>query len=255
MLHAELSSSVALVTGSSRGLGRHFAQLLARSGARVAVSGRDPAALAAVCRDIETDGGRAMAVAMDVTSDTAVDAAFARIENELGPVTLLVNNAGIAGPSRRALEITPESFAEVLDTDLTGAFRVARRAARGMVEAGTPGSIVNVASILGERVTVGVAPYEAAKAGLLHLTRALALEWARHGIRVNALAPGYIETDINRAFFATDAGQAMQRRIPMRRLGQFEDLDGPLMLLASDASRYMTGSVITVDGGHLVSAL
>jgi NAD(P)-dependent dehydrogenase (short-subunit alcohol dehydrogenase family) len=255
MIEADLRSEVVLVTGASSGLGRHFAAALARAGATLALGARRMAPLRIAADEISRQGGRALALRLDVTSDSSVEEAFAAIEKDHGPVTVLINNAGIAGPSRRAVDITPEEFAAVLETDLTGAFRVARRAARAMAAAGIAGSIVNIASILGERVTVGVAPYEAAKAGLLHLTRALALEWARHGIRVNALAPGYIETEINRAFFASEAGQAMRGRIPLRRLGQPEDLDGPLLLLASDASRYMTGSVITVDGGHLVSAL
>jgi hypothetical protein len=168
---------------------------------------------------------------------------------------VLVNNAGVAGPSRRALELAAGDFAAVLDTDLTGAFRVARRAAAGMVAAGKGGAIVNVASILGLRVTVGVAAYEAAKAGLVHLTKALALEWARHGIRVNALAPGYVATELNAAYLASEAGRALLARVPMRRAGEPADLDGPLLLLASPASRYMTGSTLVVDGGHLVSGL
>ncbi|MEM0944778.1 MAG: SDR family oxidoreductase, partial [Pseudomonadota bacterium] len=139
-------------------------------------------------------------------------------------------------------------------TNLTGAWRVAQAAALGMREAGS-GSIINIASILGLRVTSGVLPYAVSKAGVVQMTRGLALEWARFGIRVTALAPGYIETDINRAFIATEAGQALIKRIPQRRLGQLEDLDGPLLLLASDASRFMTGTVLEVDGGHLVSGL
>ena len=138
---------------------------------------------------------------------------------------------------------------------LTGVFRVAQAAARTMVAAGQGGSIVNIASIAGHRVAGNLAAYAAAKAGVVQVTKALALEWARHGIRVNSISPGYIETDINREFFATEAGQTMIRRIPQRRLGQMSDLDGPLLLLASDDSDFMTGSDIVVDGGHLVSSL
>jgi NAD(P)-dependent dehydrogenase (short-subunit alcohol dehydrogenase family) len=255
MLTCDLSREVALVTGASSGLGRHFALLLARQGAAVVLAARRLERLDELAAEITHGGGRALPVRLDVTEDASVEAAFVAGEAALGPITLLVNNAGISGPSRRALELEPADFASVLETDLTGAFRVARRAARAMMAASRPGSIVNIASILGLRVTVGVAAYEAAKAGLIHLTRALALEWARHAIRVNALAPGYIETELNAEFFASEAGKALLARIPMRRLGELADLDGPLLLLASPASRYMTGAVVTVDGGHLMSAL
>jgi NAD(P)-dependent dehydrogenase (short-subunit alcohol dehydrogenase family) len=255
MLSADLNGRVALVTGASSGLGRHFAGLLARNGARVAVAARRVERLDELAAELRAQGATALPVAMDVTDGRSIEAAMGEIEAGLGPLDLLVNNAGISGPSRRAIELEPVDFAGVVETDLVGAFAVARRAAQGMIAAGRGGSIVNIASILGLRVTVGVAAYEAAKAGLLQLTKALALEWARHGIRVNALAPGYILTDLNRDFFESEPGRAIIGRIPARRLGQLDDLDGPLLLLASDASRYMTGAVIPVDGGHLVSAL
>lgn len=170
------------------------------------------------------------------------------------PHDIVINNAGITleGP---ALGIDAADWAQVIDTDLTGVFRVAQAAGQALVAAGRPGSIVNIASILGLRVAGNLAAYATAKAGVVQMTRALALEWARHGIRVNALCPGYIETDLNRAFFASDPGQRLIRRIPQRRLGQPEDLDGALLLLASEAGRYITGSEIVVDGGHLVSGL
>lgn len=255
-LSVDLRGEVALVTGASSGLGRHFAQLLAGHGATVLLAARRLDRLEEVAAGIRAATGTAHVAAMDVTCEESVEQAFAALEAAAGgPATVVVNNAGVAGPSRLALEVGASEFAAVLDTDLTGAFRVARRAAQGLAGARREGSIVNVASILGLRVTPGVAAYEAAKAGLVHLTRALALEWARHGIRVNALAPGYILTDINRDFFATPAGEAIVRRIPQRRLGEPGDLDGPLLLLASPASRYMTGTVLAVDGGHLVSSL
>lgn len=251
----DLAGKVAMVTGASSGLGLHMASLLARHGAAVGLAARRQDRLLALAAEIASAGGRALPIAMDVTDDASVEGAFHQLEVTLGPATVLINNAGIAGPSRRALDVEPSELAQVIATDLTGAFRVARRAARGMIAAGVPGSIVNVASILGLRVTVGLAAYEAAKAGLVHLTRALALEWARHCIRVNALAPGYVLTDINRGFLEGEAGQALAKRIPLRRLGTPEDLDGPMLLLASDGSRYMTGTVLAVDGGHLVSGL
>jgi NAD(P)-dependent dehydrogenase (short-subunit alcohol dehydrogenase family) len=191
---------------------------------------------------------------MDVTQPASVQAAFDAAAQALGPVSVVINNAGIA-VSRPALELTEADWTGLVDVNLNGAWRVAQAAARHFIAHGTPGAIVNIASILGQRVASHVAPYAAAKAGLLHLTRALALEWARHGIRVNALAPGYIATDLNREFFASPAGEALIKRVPQRRLGQPQDLNGPLLLLASDASAFMTGSVIDVDGGHLASSL
>lgn len=255
MVELAVRGVVALVTGASSGLGSHFARLLAGEGAKVVLAARRLERLEALAAELSSAGHAALPVVMDVTDQASVDAAFAAAEAAFGSVTLVVNNAGVPGPSRLALDIAAEDFGQVLDIDLTGAFRVARRAAAVMAGSGTGGSIVNIASILGLRQTVGVVAYEAAKAGLVQMTKALALEWARHGIRVNALAPGYIRTDINAEFFATAQGQAVVKRIPQRRLGELGDLDGPLLLLASDASRYMTGTVLTVDGGHMVSAL
>lgn len=192
---------------------------------------------------------------MDVTDPASIAAGFDAAEAAIGrSVDVLVNNAGLA-VTAPALDVTPEDWATVIDTNLTGAFHVAREAAARMKAAGGGGSIVNIASILGLRPAGAVASYAASKAGLIHLTKALALELARENVRVNALAPGYIATDINADFFATDAGQKLIKRIPQRRLGQMSDLDAPLLLLCSDAGAYMTGSVLAVDGGHLVSSL
>jgi NAD(P)-dependent dehydrogenase (short-subunit alcohol dehydrogenase family) len=244
----------ALVTGASSGLGRHFARLLAGAGARVAVAARRRAPLESLVEEIRAGGGDAHAVELDVTSAAAVARAFDQAEAEAGAVTTLINNAGMA-ITKAALEVDEGEWDRVLDTNLKGAWLVAQEAARRMVRDKAPGAIVNVASILGLRVSGGVAPYAISKAAVVQMTKALALELARHQIRVNALAPGYIETDLNREFFASPPGQAVIKRIPQRRLGQIHELDAPLLLLASDASSYMTGSVIAVDGGHLVSAL
>lgn len=252
---ADLSGRTALVTGASGGLGAHFVRVLAGRGAAVALAARRVDRLEGLAAEITSAGGRACAVAMDVTDSASVDVAVRAAEDALGTVDILVNNSGVAGRGARLLDLDDADVTAVLDVNLTGAFRAAKAVVLRLVEAGKPGSVVNVASILAYGTSPGVAPYAASKAGLAHLTRAMALEWARHGVRVNALAPGYILTDINRDYFESDAGKAMIRRVPQRRLGDPSDLDGPLLLLASDASRYMTGAVLTVDGGHLCAGL
>jgi NAD(P)-dependent dehydrogenase (short-subunit alcohol dehydrogenase family) len=249
-----LNGRHALVTGASSGLGRHFAGVLAAAGARISVAARREEALAQTVETIRASGAQAQSVRMDVTEAASVEQAFATAEAQFGPVSILVNNAGVTG-TRAALDVTDNDWSSVIDTNLKGSWVVAQHAARRMIHHGERGSIVNIASILGLRVAGGVAPYAISKAGVVQMTKVLALEWARHGIRVNALAPGYIETDLNDAFFASDAGKALIRRVPQRRLGEARELDGALLLLASDAGSYMTGSVIAVDGGHLVSGL
>lgn len=244
----------ALVTGASSGLGRHFAGVLAAAGARVSAAARREDALEQTVRTIRGSAGEAHSLRMDVTDAGSIEQAFAAAEANFGPVDILINNAGVTG-TRAALDVTDSDWSSVIDTNLKGCWMVAQHAARRMVQRGGGGSIVNIASILGMRVAGGVAPYAISKAGVVQMSKALALEWARHKIRVNALAPGYIETDLNEDFFAGDAGKALIRRIPQRRLGEARELDGALLLLASDAGSYMTGSVIAVDGGHLVSGL
>jgi NAD(P)-dependent dehydrogenase (short-subunit alcohol dehydrogenase family) len=243
-----------LVTGASSGLGRHFARTLARAGAAVALGARSADKLAAATEEIRGFGGRAVAVALDVTEEASICHAVARVEADMGSITGLVNNAGVV-VSKPFFEHDENDWDRVVDTNLKGAWLVAQEVARRMVAHGQGGGIINIASILGLRVVGGLPEYCASKAGLIHLTKVLALELARHKIRVNAIAPGYIRTDLNRGFFESEAGQAMVRRIPQRRVGEPRDLEGALLLLASDASRYMTGAVITVDGGHLLSAL
>lgn len=243
-----LDGRVALVTGASSGLGAHFARLLAYHGASVFAAARRVEAIEALCTEIRASGGRAEALALDVADPASVTEAF-----DGRSFDIVLNNAGVT-LSASALDHDAAAIDRIIDTNLKGAFHVARAAAEGMKTRGG-GAIVNVASILGLRVAGHVSAYAASKAGLVHLTKALALEWARHGIRVNALCPGYIETPLNKEFFASEPGQALVRRIPQRRLGQMSDLDGPLLLLASDAGAYMTGAVVAVDGGHLVSSL
>ncbi len=248
---ADLAGKTVLITGASSGLGLHFADLLAGKGAQVVLAARSLKAIEDAASRIVSAGGMAKAVAMDVTNRASVEKAFAAIGSTLD---IVVNNAGISLPAS-ALDMTEDDFDAVLDTNLKGVFLVAQSAARAMREAKRPGSIVNVASILGFRVAGHVSAYAASKAAVIQLTKSMALEWARYGIRVNALCPGYIETPINQDFFRTEAGKALINRIPQRRLGLPQDLDAPLLLLCSDASSYMTGSTLVVDGGHLVSSL
>ncbi len=249
-----LSGRVAFVTGASSGLGRHFAVMLAQHGADVVLAARRREALAVVAREIEATGARAHPVGLDVRDPAGVTAAVGEAVAAAGRIDVLVNNAGVTA-TKPALAMSEEDWRGVVDTNLDGAFRVARAVAQSMVDARTAGSIVNVASVLGLRVGKQVAGYIAAKAGLLRLSEALALEWAVHGIRVNAIAPGYVVTDLNRDFLGSSTGEAMARRIPMRKFAEARDLDGALLLLASDAGRYMTGATITVDGGHTLAWL
>ncbi len=249
MIWPGLAGKHALVTGASSGLGAHFAAVLAGQGVHVTAAARRLDKVQAVCDAITATGGQAQALQMDVADPSSVDSALAGTRFDI-----VINNAGTT-LSAAALDHTASDIDRIIDTNLKGAFHVARAAAAAMADGGTSGAIVNVASILGLRVAGHVAAYAASKAGLVQLSRALALELARHNIRVNALCPGYIETELNRDFFASDAGQALIRRVPQRRLGQASDLDGPLLLLVSDLGRFMTGTEIVADGGHLVSSL
>ena len=254
MFENSLHGKCALVTGAFGGLGRHFALTLVRAGARVGLVGRRVQAGEALAAEIRAAGGEVAVQAMDVTDPQSVQEAVDTVIGALGPLDVLVNNAGVA-VTKPFLEITEQDWNDVIEVNLNGAWRVAQCVARHMRERRRGGSIINIASITGLRVAGAISAYVASKAGLIQLTQAMALELARHGIRVNALAPGYVETDINREFFASEAGQALIKRIPQRRIGKPEELDGPLLLLASDASSYMTGSVLVADGGHLVSSL
>ena len=245
-----LSGRTALVTGASGGLGAHFARVLARAGAHVVLAARRPAALDVIVGEIRSAGGAASSVLLDVRESSSVQA----LSSVLTGCDILVNNAGVVA-NGIALELSETDWDAVIDTNLKGMFLVAQTAGRAMREAGRGGSIINIASILGLRQAGGVLSYAVSKAGVIQLTKTLALELARFNIRVNALAPGYLQTELNSGFLESEAGRALIRRIPQRRLGRVEELDGPLLLLASEASSYMTGSVIAVDGGHLVSSL
>lgn len=250
----DLSGKVALVTGASSGLGVHFARTLAAAGASVVVAARRADRLSSLQAELQHEGAKAVAVDLDVQSSASITAAFDTAERTLGPIDIAVNNAGIS-IVKPALDMPEQDWDSVVDTNLRGAWLVAQTAAKRWTATKRAGAIVNIASILGLRTIGQVAPYNASKAGLIHLTKALAMEWARYNIRINAICPGYIETEMNRDFWSTPAGQRLIDRIPQRRIGQPEHLDGALLLLASDAGTFMTGSVLTVDGGHTVSSL
>lgn len=249
-----VAGKVALITGASSGFGKHFAMVLAREGAKVGLAARRVDALQSLAQEIRSADGVAAVAQLDVTDVASISTAVAAIERELGRIDVLVNNSGtsIVKPT---LEYTEQDWDAVVDVNLKGAFFVATEVARRMRTDARGGSIINIESILSFRQTGHIPAYVASKAGLTQLTRTLALELARHNIRVNGIAPGYFSTDINSGYLASEAGAAMIKRIPQRRAGNVEDLEGPLLLLASDASRYMTGTTLVVDGGHLVSGL
>jgi NAD(P)-dependent dehydrogenase (short-subunit alcohol dehydrogenase family) len=254
MADFSLGGRVALVTGASRGLGRHFAGVLARAGAAVALAARDETLTAEAAREIEAAGARALPLPLDVTDGNSVKTCVAAAERALGPIDILVNNAGIA-VSKPLLEHREEDWDRVLDTNLKGAWLMSRELASRWLELKRAGRIINISSLLALRTIRNVPSYTAAKAGLDHLTRTMAVELARYGITVNAIAPGYVETDMNRGFLRSDTGKALISRIPAGRAGAPDDLDGALLLLASPAGAYLNGVVLPVDGGHAVSVV
>ena len=251
----DLSGKLALVTGASGGLGAHFAQTLSDAGATVILAARRLNRLQALELSFVERGRKAFSVAMDVTSPQSVDDAFEAIAVEFGrPADIIVNNSGI-GQASWFQETSEEEWQSVIDTNLSGVWRVAKAATNALITAGKPGTIVNISSITAYKPAMMNVPYSATKAAVDHMTRNMAVEAARHGIRVNAIAPGYYKTDINAEYLESEAGLKMAKRVPMRRFGQYEELDGALILLASDASSYMTGTTIIVDGGHILSPL
>src|SRR6202167_6107889 len=247
-----LQGKVALVTGASSGLGARFAEVLAENGASVVLVARRAARLDALKTRIEKSGAKALVAEADVRDRAAMRAAFDAAEKAFGTVTILVNNAGVAS-SGRAVELAEEEWRRVLSTNLDAVFFCAQEAARRMLAAGSGGAIVNIASVLGFGVDKGVVAYATAKAGVIQLTKALALELAVKGIRVNAIAPGWIVTELNRDYLQTERGSALKREIPIGRFGEERDLDGPLLLLVSDAGRFITGGTIVADGRQMVA--
>jgi NAD(P)-dependent dehydrogenase (short-subunit alcohol dehydrogenase family) len=245
----DLTGRAALVTGASSGLGWRFAEVLAEAGAKVAIAARRTERLEALAAGIVARGGTVLPIALDVTHPPGIKAAIASAAAELGPLRILVNNSGIA-PAKPFLDHSEEDWDRTIDTNLKGAFLVAQEVARRMAANGQGGSIVNIASMMGIVVAKGSVAYSASKAGVISLTKTMALELAKHRIRVNAICPGYFETEMTASYLATPQGQAEIKSIPMRRAGKAEELDGLLLLLASDASSFMTGSCVLVDGGE-----
>jgi len=248
----DLNGRVALVTGASSGLGRQFAKALADNGAAVTLVARRADRLLDLQQAIEVAGGRALAIEADVTDRAAMVAAFDAAEQAFGTVSILVNNAGIAQSPSRAIDVPEEEWRKVLGVDLDAVFYNAQEAARRMLAAKIAGAIINIASVLAFGVSKGVAAYATAKAAVVQITKAMAVELAFKGVRVNAIAPGWFVTEINDEYLAGEAGDALKRQIPMGRFGNEGDLDGALLLLSSDAGSYITGSTIVVDGGQVV---
>ena len=247
----DVSQETILITGASQGLGRQFARVLSAHGAAVVLAARQTAKLKSLEEEIKGKGGRAAAIQMDVTDTASIGKALDAAEAALGPVTVLINNAGIA-IEKLAVEQTEADWDAVINANLKGAYFLATEMARRMIARKQEGNIVNVASVLGLSVMKFLSPYTISKAGIIQATKAMALEFASQRIRVNALAPGYIDTEMNHDVWATAAGEKLIKQIPQRRVGAESDLDGAIMLLASSASRYMTGSVVAVDGGFLL---
>ncbi|MDD9716202.1 SDR family oxidoreductase [Dinoroseobacter sp. PD6] len=241
-----LEGKRALITGASSGIGAHLARTLGQAGAEVILAARRADRLEAVAETLRADGIVAQTAALDVTDAASVAAAV----TTMGPLDILINNSGVSGQDM-VIDTTEADWDRVLDTNLKGAWRVSRAFAPGLIA--RQGTILNVASILGIGVLKTVGPYAASKAGLIQLTRAMALELARDGVRVNALAPGYIETPINTEFFASEAGQRMLRGVPQRRLGQPGDLDAAVLMLLGPGAGFVTGATVVVDGGHTLA--
>jgi NAD(P)-dependent dehydrogenase (short-subunit alcohol dehydrogenase family) len=254
-LGALLKDRTVFITGASSGIGAHLAATSAGCGANVVVAARRLGDLRAMGKGLLAKGAAGvLSLHLDVADEASVKAAIAAARAKFGGLDVVVNNAGVAGGSM-AIDMKTVDFDTIIATNLRGAFMVASEAARAFMADKRGGSIINIASVLGFRQAAGVAAYAMSKAGVVQMTKTLALEWARYNIRVNGIAPGYFDTAINEGFFDTDAGKAMIKRIPMRRIGDLSDLDGPFLLLATEASRFMTGAVIPVDGGHLVNSL
>jgi len=255
-IETNLEGKIALITGASSGLGARFSKVLAQAGAQVVLASRRIERLKELRAEIEAGGGAAHVVALDVTDYASIKSAIAHAETEAGPIDILVNNSGVS-TTQRLTDVTPEDYAFVMDTNQRGAFFVAQEAGKRMIAAakGDPKKqhrIINIASVAGLRVLPQIGIYCMSKAAVVHMTKSMAVEWGRYGINVNAICPGYISTEINAAHFGTEQGQTLIDRLPRKRLGRPEDLDGLLLLLASDESRFINGAVMTADDGMSV---
>ena len=247
----DLKDKTVLITGASSGLGAGFARMFAKQGARIAIAARRKSKLEALRDELVGQGAEVQVIELDVTDEASIEQAV----NSVSPqIDILVNNAGISSFGN-TLQVTPDEWDMTHDTNLRGVFFVAQAVAKRMKQDGRGGSIVNISSITALRPSHGFAGYSASKAGVSHLTKVLALDWARYGIRVNAICPGYFQTEMSGDYFSTEPGLEMIARIPSRRIGQVEDLEGPVLLLSSDAGRHITGIDLPVDGGHLLTSL
>ncbi len=251
-MFGDLAGKTAFITGASSGLGQHFARLLSGHGMKIALAARRTDRLQVTANEIKAAGGQAVPVKLDVTDPQSVKDAVAHAETELGAIHLLINNSGIV-QAKKAIDLDVSDWDWMMDTNLKGSWMVATEVARHMRRLGHGGSIINIASIIAFRVQKEIMTYGISKAGVVQMSKGMAEEFARFGIRVNAIAPGYVITDLNREYLLSEHGEAMKKKIPFRRFGEPEDLDGPILLLASDAGRYITGVCLPVDGGHTLS--
>ncbi len=247
-----LDGKTALVTGASSGLGWRFAQILAQAGARVALAARRTDKLEQLKQEIERAGGKACAVRMDVTDVASVRAAVAAAESALGGIDILLNNSGVS-KQQRLVEVEEQDYDYVTDTNCKGAFFVAQAVGRSMIERNSSGRIINISSVAALRAVSQLGIYGMSKAAVIRMTKTMAFEWARYGINVNALCPGYIETELNSFYWGTEGGKKLVSMLPRRRVGRPEDLDGLVLLLASAQSHSINGAVITADDGHAVA--
>ncbi len=252
-IEVNFKGKVALVTGASSGLGARFAKVLAEAGATVVLAARRTDRLKELRAEIESAGGAARLVSLDVTDHDSIKSAIAHAETEAGPIDILVNNSGVS-TTGRLVDVTPEDYDFVFDTNTKGSFFVAQEVAKRMIlrskaEPARQFRIINIASVAGLRVLSQIGVYCMSKAAAVQMTKAMALEWGRYGINVNAICPGYIETEINRDYFASEGGKKLIDVLPRKRVGKPEDLDGLLLLLASDESRFINGAIMTADDG------
>jgi NAD(P)-dependent dehydrogenase (short-subunit alcohol dehydrogenase family) len=252
-IEVNFEGKIALITGASSGLGARFAKILAQAGAQVVLASRRTERLKELRAEIEADGGAAHVVALDVTDYGSIKSAIAHAETEAGPIDILVNNSGVS-ISKSLVEVTPEEYAFVIDTNQRGAFFVAQEAAKRMIARakGDPKKqhrIINIASVAGLRVVSQLGIYGMSKAAVVQMTKAMAVEWGKYGINVNAICPGYISTEMNEKYFATEQGQKLVEMLPRKRTGTPEDLDGLLLFLAAEESRFINGAIITADDG------